>query len=225
MGTWSSGILNYNLAHNAHSLQLKARTEACVLPIIYVHVMGNSLSRLSDDSSNRPTYCMKLLFATPHLVARKSFSNNGSAICGEFKSITMACKLAKFPQQNCTVQNQFRGPGNRHQKLWRLFKHSAGAQFFLHIVPAEKYHVLSFRELLSLSLSLSLFYIGSARTQSGLIQLVHKTRAHEKTIRDIFLPEQCAKKKMGAGHTVDALYFCEQWISSKQWPLHEHKYC
>ena len=106
----------------------------------------------SDDNSNRPTYCMKLLFATLHLVARKSLSNNDSAICGERKSITMACKLAKFPQQNCIVQNQFRGPGNRHHVPRRLFKHSAG-------------------------------------------------------------------------HTVEALYFCEQLITSEQWPLHEHKHC
>ena len=79
-----------------------------------------------DDNSNRPTYCMMLLFAIPHLVARKSLSNKDSAICGERKSITMACKLAKFPQQNCIVQNQFMGPRNRHHMLRRLFKHFAG---------------------------------------------------------------------------------------------------
>ena len=95
---------------------------------------------------------MKLLFAMPHLVARKSLSNNDRTICGERKSITMACKLAKFPQQNCLVQNQFRGPGQRHHVPRRLFKHSAG-------------------------------------------------------------------------HTVEALYFYEQWIMSKRWSLYEHKHC
>ena len=34
-------------------------------------------------SCNRPTYCIKLLFATLHLVARKSLSNNDSATYGK----------------------------------------------------------------------------------------------------------------------------------------------
>ena len=34
--------------------------------------------------------------------------------------------LEKFPQQNCILQNQFRGPGHRHHVLQRLLKHSVG---------------------------------------------------------------------------------------------------
>ena len=133
-------ITSCTIAHIGHSLKLKVRTEP---------VYGQSCTCVGNNSLSLHTYCMKLLFATPHLVARKSLSNN---VVSVRKSITMACKLAKFPQQNCIVQNQFRGPGQRHHVPRRLLKHSAG-------------------------------------------------------------------------HPVEALHFCEQWIMSKQWPLHEHKHC
>ena len=83
---------------------------------------------------NRPTYSMKLLFAMSHLVARKSLSNNDSAICGEqiVNHNGMApgtCKLRyRHPQvQGPQVQGpQVQAPRYRHRVLRRLFKHSAG---------------------------------------------------------------------------------------------------